>query len=147
MFSHVMVGVKDLEASRKFYDAVLGTLGIKPGNPDKKRYFWRSPTGVFGITIPINGEPASAANGAPSVSQPPPPSWPMPGTQPGWPTVVWLAKTLRAGAVKGRAACTWPTCATPTATSSARYTVRPRGSGKAMACSGLTHALAIARRR
>ena len=24
MFSHVMVGVNDLEASRKFYDAVLG---------------------------------------------------------------------------------------------------------------------------
>ena len=27
MFSHVMVGVKDLEVSKKFYDAVLGTLG------------------------------------------------------------------------------------------------------------------------
>ncbi|MDO8778462.1 MAG: hypothetical protein Q7K57_59060, partial [Burkholderiaceae bacterium] len=27
MFSHVMVGVSDLEASKKFYDAVLGTLG------------------------------------------------------------------------------------------------------------------------
>ncbi len=63
MFSHVMVGVKDLEASRKFYDAILGTLGIKPGNPDKQRYFWRSPTGVFGITIPINGEPCCHANG------------------------------------------------------------------------------------
>ena len=31
MFSHVMVGANDLEASRKFYDAVLGTLGIAPG--------------------------------------------------------------------------------------------------------------------
>ena len=28
MFSHVMVGASDLDASRKFYDAVLGTLGI-----------------------------------------------------------------------------------------------------------------------
>jgi len=28
MFSHVMVGANDLEASRKFYDAVLNTLGI-----------------------------------------------------------------------------------------------------------------------
>ena len=26
MFSHVMVGVSDLDASRKFYDALLGTL-------------------------------------------------------------------------------------------------------------------------
>ncbi len=63
MFSHVMVGVKDLETSRTFYDALLGTLGIKPGVADKQRYFWRSPTGVFGITLPINGEPATMANG------------------------------------------------------------------------------------
>jgi catechol 2,3-dioxygenase-like lactoylglutathione lyase family enzyme len=31
MFSHVMVGVSDLEVSKKFYDALLGTLGIAPG--------------------------------------------------------------------------------------------------------------------
>lgn len=64
MFSHVMVGVSDLETSKKFYDAILGTLGIQPGVADKKRYFWRSPTGVFGITIPINGEPCTHGNGA-----------------------------------------------------------------------------------
>jgi catechol 2,3-dioxygenase-like lactoylglutathione lyase family enzyme len=28
MFSHVMVGVSDLEASKKFYDAVLGAVGV-----------------------------------------------------------------------------------------------------------------------
>jgi hypothetical protein len=27
MFSHVMLGVNDLERSKKFYDALLGTLG------------------------------------------------------------------------------------------------------------------------
>ena len=63
MFSHVMVGVKDLEASRKFYDAVLGALGIAPGVANGQRYFYRSPTGSFGITTPINGEPASHGNG------------------------------------------------------------------------------------
>lgn len=63
MFSHVMVGTNDLEASRKFYDALLGTLGIKPGVANKARYFYRSPTGTFGITTPINGEPATHANG------------------------------------------------------------------------------------
>lgn len=63
MFSHVMVGVKDLEVSKKFYDATLAVSGIRPGVADKQRYFWRSPAGVFGITIPINGEPASVANG------------------------------------------------------------------------------------
>jgi catechol 2,3-dioxygenase-like lactoylglutathione lyase family enzyme len=63
MFSHVMVGVKDLDASKKFYDAVLGTLGIDPGVANNNRYFYRSPTGTFGITTPINGEPATHANG------------------------------------------------------------------------------------
>ena len=64
MFSHVMVGVNDLEVSRKFYDALLGTLGIAPGVANNKRYFYRSPTGTFGITTPINGEPATHGNGS-----------------------------------------------------------------------------------
>jgi catechol 2,3-dioxygenase-like lactoylglutathione lyase family enzyme len=63
MFSHVMVGTTDLERSRRFYDAVLGALGIPPGSQDRHRIFWRSPTGSFGATLPINGEPATFANG------------------------------------------------------------------------------------
>jgi catechol 2,3-dioxygenase-like lactoylglutathione lyase family enzyme len=63
MFSHVMVGCTDLERARHFYDAVLGTLGIKPGAVDRHRVFWRSPAGAFGVTLPINGEPASVGNG------------------------------------------------------------------------------------
>jgi catechol 2,3-dioxygenase-like lactoylglutathione lyase family enzyme len=64
MFSHVMVGVNDLEVSKKFYDALLGTLGIGPGVANKSRYFYRSPTGLFGITTPINGQPATHGNGS-----------------------------------------------------------------------------------
>ena len=64
MFSHVMVGVNDLEASRKFYDALLGTAGVAPGVANKNRVFYRSPTGTFGITTPINGEPATHGNGS-----------------------------------------------------------------------------------
>jgi len=64
MFSHVMFGVNDLEVSKKFYDALLGTLGIGPGVANKNRYFYRSPTGLFGITAPINGEPATHGNGS-----------------------------------------------------------------------------------
>jgi len=67
MFSHVILGVNDLEASRKFYDALLGALGMKPGvhnnNGVVDRYFYRSATGSFGITKPLNGEPATHANG------------------------------------------------------------------------------------
>ena len=64
MFSHVMLGTNDLEVSKKFYDAVLGTLGIGPGVANKNRYFYRSSTGLFGITTPINGEPATHGNGS-----------------------------------------------------------------------------------
>ncbi len=68
MFSHVILGVNDLEASKKFYDAALGALGIKPGihnnNGVVDRYFYRTATGSFGITQPLNGEPATAGNGS-----------------------------------------------------------------------------------
>jgi catechol 2,3-dioxygenase-like lactoylglutathione lyase family enzyme len=64
MFSHVMFGVNDLERSKKFYDALLGTLGIGPGVANKNRYFYRSPAGTFGITTPINGAPATQGNGS-----------------------------------------------------------------------------------
>ena len=64
MFSHVMLGVNDLEVSKKFYDAVLGTLGIGPGVSNKNRYFYISPKGNFAITSPINGEPATHGNGS-----------------------------------------------------------------------------------
>ena len=64
MFSHVMIGTDDLEASKKFYDAVLGALGIGPGGRDDKgRVFYVTPTGVFALTKPIDGGKATSANG------------------------------------------------------------------------------------
>ena len=64
MFSHVMLGVSDLDVSKKFYDAVLGPLGIGPGVANKSRYFYRSPTGTFAITTPIDGQAATHGNGS-----------------------------------------------------------------------------------
>lgn len=64
MFNHVMLGVNDIEKSKAFYDAVLGTLGIGPGVANKSRYFYASPSGSFAITKPINGEPATHGNGS-----------------------------------------------------------------------------------
>ena len=64
MFSHVMIGANDIEASRKFYDAVLGTLNLSPGVANKdNRYFYRSPKGSFSITKPLDGQTATHANG------------------------------------------------------------------------------------
>ncbi len=64
MFSHVMLGVNDLEKSKKFYDALLGTIGLGPGFANGTRFFYPSPKGNFAITKPINGEPASNGNGS-----------------------------------------------------------------------------------
>jgi catechol 2,3-dioxygenase-like lactoylglutathione lyase family enzyme len=64
MFTHVILGAEDIEASRKFYDAVLGALGVPPGAPDDRgRVFWRTSRGMFGVTKPIDGEAACHGNG------------------------------------------------------------------------------------
>ena len=64
MFSHVMVGTDDIAASKKFYDAVLGALGVPEGKIDAKgRVFYRTASGAFGVSKPIDGQPATQANG------------------------------------------------------------------------------------
>ncbi len=64
MFSHIMIGTNDLDRARAFYDALLGTLGVRPGALDRHRVFWRTSAGVFGVSRPIDGKPATVANGA-----------------------------------------------------------------------------------
>jgi catechol 2,3-dioxygenase-like lactoylglutathione lyase family enzyme len=65
MFSHVMLGANDIQESKKFYDAILGSLGYDEGVIDPKgRCFYFTKTGVFGLSVPINGEPASHGNGS-----------------------------------------------------------------------------------
>ncbi|MBO6825273.1 MAG: VOC family protein [Sneathiella sp.] len=64
MFSHIMIGVNDMEKSKAFYDAVLGELGHKPGViDDKGRCFYFTKEGIFSLTKPLNGEAATGANG------------------------------------------------------------------------------------
>ncbi|MFT5756558.1 MAG: catechol 2,3-dioxygenase-like lactoylglutathione lyase family enzyme [Alteromonadaceae bacterium] len=64
MFSHIMIGANDVKASKVFYDAILGELGHKPGVLDEKgRCFYFTDNGIFALTPPINGEPASHGNG------------------------------------------------------------------------------------
>ena len=64
MFSHVFVGADDIAAAKKFYDAVLGAIGVPEGKADPKgRVFYRTKTGMFGISKPIDGNGATHANG------------------------------------------------------------------------------------
>ncbi len=64
MFSHIMIGANDVKASKKFYDAILGEMGHKPGvMDDKGRCFYFTDNGIFALTKPINGEASSHGNG------------------------------------------------------------------------------------
>ena len=65
MFSHVMVGSNDIDASRIFYDAILGALGYGPAiTDDKGRLFYMTDTGIFAVSLPIDGNPAGHGNGS-----------------------------------------------------------------------------------
>ncbi len=64
MFSHIMIGTNDLDKAKSFYDKVLGTLGVPPAMVDGHRIFYMTPTGVFSVSIPIDGKPATIGNGA-----------------------------------------------------------------------------------
>lgn len=69
MFSHVMVGTNDIERAKKFYDAVLGVLGAGEAFRNEAptghvRLFYRHAGCSFGVSEPINDEPATFANGA-----------------------------------------------------------------------------------
>ena len=68
MFSHIMVGTNDIEHSQRFYDAVLGVLGVGAPHANTsasghRRLFYRHNGVSFCVTEPINNEPATAANG------------------------------------------------------------------------------------
>ncbi len=65
MFSHIMLGADDVAESKKFYDAILEVLGHRPGVMDEKgRCFYYEKTGVFSLSKPIDGKPASGGNGS-----------------------------------------------------------------------------------
>ena len=82
MFSHIMIGANDVSASMIFYDAALGALGIPPGRADDKgRVFYRTKTGVFGLTKPIPGRRHAPPMAARSASRPKALRPQMPGMQ------------------------------------------------------------------
>ena len=64
MFSHLMIGTNDLDRAKAFYDALFATLGVPAGLVDRHRIFWRSPSGVFSVSLPIDGQPATVGNGS-----------------------------------------------------------------------------------
>lgn len=64
MFNHIMVGSNDIERSRKFYDAIFAVIGAGPATTDAKgRLIYRHKGNVFEVTKPVDGKPATHANG------------------------------------------------------------------------------------
>ncbi|MCT2557570.1 VOC family protein [Tsuneonella sp. YG55] len=64
MYSHMMVGSNDLDRSKKFYDATFTAMGGRAGSVDPKgRLVYLHNGGVFLVTKPIDGEPATHGNG------------------------------------------------------------------------------------
>lgn len=64
MFTHVMIGSNDLDRARSFYDATFVALGGKPGVMDPRgRLIYDHEGGRLMITKPIDGKPATVANG------------------------------------------------------------------------------------
>jgi catechol 2,3-dioxygenase-like lactoylglutathione lyase family enzyme len=64
MFTHVMIGSNDLERARSFYDATFAALGGKTGEMDARgRLIYAHEGSRLMITTPIDGKPATVANG------------------------------------------------------------------------------------
>ncbi len=65
MFSHIMIGSNDIARSKKFYDALLASLGAAPGIIDAKgRLIYVHNGGMLLVTKPIDGESATHGNGS-----------------------------------------------------------------------------------
>ncbi len=64
MYSHNMVGTNDVAKAKAFYDATFQAIGGKPGiEDDKGRLIYMHNGGLFLVTPPIDGNPATAGNG------------------------------------------------------------------------------------
>jgi len=64
MFSHIMIGSNDIARSKKFYDALFVAMGAQPGvEVASGRLLYRHNAGRFLVTKPIDGNPATHANG------------------------------------------------------------------------------------
>ncbi|MEO1191449.1 MAG: VOC family protein [Pseudomonadota bacterium] len=64
MFSHVMLGSNDIARSRRFYDALFAVMGAAAGEEDAKgRLLYTHKGGLLMISKPLDGKPATPANG------------------------------------------------------------------------------------
>jgi catechol 2,3-dioxygenase-like lactoylglutathione lyase family enzyme len=64
MYSHIMIGSNDIDRAKKFYDALFTAMGAQPATVDARgRLAYSHNGGRFMVSKPIDGKPASNANG------------------------------------------------------------------------------------
>ncbi len=64
IFTHVVLGTNDIERATRFYDAILGAIGVKNmGAMGENAVMYGTDHPEFLVTKPRNGEPACFANG------------------------------------------------------------------------------------
>ena len=68
MFNHIMIGTNDIEKSKAFYEKVLKVVGVEGAMDNTlesgtKRVFFIHDGDILALTQPIDGEPATCANG------------------------------------------------------------------------------------
>ena len=68
MFNHIMIGTNDIEKSKAFYEKVLKVIGVEGAMDNTldsgiKRVFFMHGGNVLALSQPIDGEPATCANG------------------------------------------------------------------------------------
>ena len=63
--SYFTVGSNRLSEAKAFYDALLGSIGMKPRleHPSGGRLYSAKDKGLFGVLSPHDGKPATAGNG------------------------------------------------------------------------------------
>jgi catechol 2,3-dioxygenase-like lactoylglutathione lyase family enzyme len=66
MFNYATVGSNRLEEAKKFYDELLGLIGMTPmmDHGSGGRIYRSDDNRLFGVLGPFNGEPATAGNGS-----------------------------------------------------------------------------------
>ena len=67
MFLYITLGTNNLVSAKRFYDAVMPTLGmcLRATEPDEVGYGPPAPARIqFWVTKPYNGQPATTANGS-----------------------------------------------------------------------------------
>lgn len=67
MFLYITLGTNNLDAAKRFYDAVMPTLGqmLRAEEPEEVGYGLPAPGRIrFWVTKPYNGAPATVGNGS-----------------------------------------------------------------------------------